>query len=223
MQYGPVFLTEKIWFPPPDVADEDGLLAIGGDLSVERLLLAYQNGIFPWYDGPLPLWWNPDPRLVLFPEKLKISKSMQQVMRKEIFRFTSNACFKEVIKACGNTPRKGQDGATWITPELIQSYLELHHRGYARSFESWYDNQLSGGLYGIQIGNVFFGESMFANRTNASKAAFIWAVQQLKKEGITIIDCQVETPHLISLGAELITRNDFLKMLKKGISPNAGI
>lgn len=217
MQYGPVFLSEKLWFPPAEAADEEGLLAVGGDLSPERLVLAYRNGIFPWYDGPVPLWWHPDPRLVLYPDDLKISKSMQQIMRRNYFHFTRNTCFKEVIQACGDTPRRGQNGATWVTPELVNAYMALHEMGYAHSFEAWNGNQLAGGLYGILIGKIFFGESMFAREDNASKAAFIWAVQQLKQEGIQLIDCQVETPHLVSLGATLIPRLDFIAQLKKWI------
>jgi leucyl/phenylalanyl-tRNA--protein transferase len=219
MHYGPVFLTEKLWFPPPEAADQDGLLAVGGDLSPERLILAYQNGIFPWYDGPIPLWWNPDPRLVLFPENLKVSKSMLQVMRKQQFTFTRNTCFKEVITACGSIPREGQDGATWVTPALIAAYEKLFHMGYISSFEAWENNELVGGLYGILIGKVFFGESMFAQKANASKAAFIWAIQLLKNQGIRLVDCQVETPHLVSLGAELISRSAFLTYLDNWIDP----
>jgi leucyl/phenylalanyl-tRNA--protein transferase len=222
MQYGPVFLSEKIWFPPTDAADEDGLLAVGGDLSTERLLLAYSKGIFPWYEGPVPLWWHPDPRLVLFPANLKISKSMKQVMRRNQFTFTRNTCFKEVITACGNTPRKDQRGATWITPELIDAYVTLHQLGYAHSFEAWQNNTLCGGLYGILLGHVFFGESMFARQSNASKASFIWAVKQLEAEGIKLIDCQVETEHLISLGAELIKRTAFTELLDEWIPGEGG-
>lgn len=217
MHSGPVFLNEKIWFPPPEAADEDGLLAVGGDLSAERLLLAYKKGIFPWYDGPVPLWWNPDPRLVLFPEKLRISTSMKQVMRSGQFSFTRNKCFREVISQCGLTPRKGQNGATWVTPPLIDAYNELHKMGYIHSFEAWQDGVLAGGLYGMLMGRVFFGESMFAHISNASKAAFIWSVEQLMGEGVRLIDCQVETPHLVSLGAELIDRRTFQQMLERWI------
>jgi leucyl/phenylalanyl-tRNA---protein transferase len=217
MQYGPVFLNENLWFPPADAADEDGLLAVGGDLDPERLLLAYRNGIFPWYSGPVPLWWHPDPRLVLFPEKIKVSKSMAQVFKKKTFSFTRNACFQEVVEACGNTPRKGQQGETWVTPPLIASYTLLHRWGYAESFEAWENNILAGGLYGVRLGNIFFGESMFARKSNASKAAFIWSVAQMQKEGLVLIDCQVETPHLLSLGAELISRNDFIRIIGENV------
>ncbi|HSK12080.1 MAG TPA: leucyl/phenylalanyl-tRNA--protein transferase [Phnomibacter sp.] len=214
MQYGPVFLNERIWFPPPEAADEDGLLAVGGDLSPDRLLFAYGQGIFPWYNGPIPLWWNPDPRLVLFPEKIRISKSMRQVMKRNIFSFTRNCQFRQVIQACGDTPRKGQDGDTWVTPELIEAYDTLHRSGHVHSFEAWDDEGLAGGLYGILLGQVFFGESMFARRSNASKAALIWAVEQMQHEGVKLIDCQVETPHLVTMGAELIPRAQFLEMVQ---------
>lgn len=215
MHYGPVFLTERLWFPPPEMADNDGLLAVGGDLSTQRLLLAYKNGIFPWYEGPVPLWWHPDPRLVLFPDNLFVSASMRQVLRLQQFSFTQNQCFRQVIEACGNTPRKGQDGATWVTPELIDAYEALHHMGYVHSFEAWQGNQLVGGLYGMRLGNVFFGESMFTRVSNASKAAFIHAVRGLQQDGVQLIDCQVETPHLISLGATLIARETFMQLLEK--------
>jgi leucyl/phenylalanyl-tRNA--protein transferase len=213
---GPSILTKKLWFPPAETADKEGLLAIGGDLSIERLLLAYRSGIFPWYDGPVPLWWNPDPRFVLFPDELYVSKSMQQVMKRKQFAFSTNRQFKEVIGACRTTPRLGQDG-TWITEDVRQAYIQLHHLGYAHSFEAWENNQLAGGLYGIRLGKVFFGESMFSRVSNASKAAFIWAVQQLKKEGVVLIDCQVYTAHLESLGARFISRAEFLDLLETGI------
>src|SRR6187431_15996 len=200
---GPSILTKKIWFPPADTADEEGLLAIGGDLSVERLLLAYRSGIFPWYDGPVPLWWNPDPRFVLFPDELYVSKSMQQILKRKLFNFSVNRQFEEVISACKTTPRNGQDG-TWITEEVREAYIKLHQLSHAHSFEAWQNDQLVGGLYGIKLGKIFFGESMFSRASNASKAAFIWAVEQLKKDGILLIDCQVYTAHLESLGARFI-------------------
>lgn len=216
MQYGPVFLTERLWFPRQEAADSDGLLAVGGDLSTERLLLAYRMGIFPWYDGPLPLWWCPDPRLVLFPEKIYVSKSMQQVLRRGTFTFTQNACFRQVMEACGTTPRQGQNGGTWVTPALVDAYEILHHMGHVHSFEAWQDGQLVGGLYGMQVGPVFCGESMFAKVSNASKAAFIWCVRRLQQQGTRLIDCQVQTPHLMSLGAELMPRARFLEWLPQG-------
>jgi leucyl/phenylalanyl-tRNA---protein transferase len=217
MQYGPVFLNENLWFPPANDADEDGLLAVGGDLDPERLLLAYRKGIFPWYSGPVPLWWHPDPRLVLFPKNIRVSKSMQQIFKKNTFQFTRNTCFKEVIEACGNTFRKGQNGETWVTKSIISSYSTLHQWGYADSFEAWENGDLAGGLYGVRLGNIFFGESMFARKSNASKAAFIWSVQQMQQEGLAMIDCQVETGHLMSLGAELISRKDFMEILEHHI------
>lgn len=199
-----------LWFPPVEMAQEDGLLAYGGDLSVERLLLAYRSGIFPWFneDEP-PLWWSPDPRMVLFPEELVVSKSMRSVLRKEVFEFKVDTAFEEVIRACAATPRPGQDG-TWITDDIIHAYTELHRLGYAHSAEAWQDGMLVGGLYGIRLGHAFFGESMFSHVPNASKAAFIQYVQLLAADGVEIIDCQVYTAHLESLGARGIGREEFL-------------
>ena len=213
---GPHLLTQTLWFPPAEEADDDGVLAVGGDLQPERLLLAYRLGIFPWYEGDVPVWWHPDPRFVLFPPHIYISKSMQQVLRRNIFQFTTNTAFEQVISNCSTTPRNGQDG-TWINAAVQQAYTHLHHLGYAHSFEAWQNNQLVGGLYGIKLGNIFFGESMFSHATNASKAAFIWAVQHLKQLGVVLVDCQVYTPHLESLGAVFITRNNFLDILKAQI------
>jgi leucyl/phenylalanyl-tRNA--protein transferase len=207
-------LDQTPWFPPVEEAMEDGLLAMGGDVSVERLLLAYRQGIFPWYDGDIPLWWSPDPRFVLFPEKLKVSKSMEALIRKKTFRFTVNTVFPEVIRACKELQRKGQDG-TWITDELEVSVNALHQLGFAHSAETWMDDQLVGGLYGIKIGSLFFGESMFSKESNASKFAFISYVQRLRSENIQLIDCQVYTEHLESLGAEMIPRKEFMETLKK--------
>lgn len=209
----PLFtLDNNLWFPPLSDADEEGLLAIGGDLSIDRLLIAYKQGIFPWFDGPVPLWWSPDPRFVLFPENLKVSKSMEQVIKKADYRFSVNTAFDQVIANCKNQKREGQDG-TWITLELEQSFNELHGLGFAVSAETWLDGQLVGGLYGIKMGKVFFGESMFAKASNASKFAFIHFVQLLKKEGVELIDCQVYTAHLESLGAQMIRRDDFAQRL----------
>jgi leucyl/phenylalanyl-tRNA--protein transferase len=206
-------LDDNLWFPPPETADEEGLLAIGGDLSTERLLLAYQNGIFPWYDGPVPLWWNPDPRFVIFPEELKVSKSMKQVLKQRQFTITQNKAFDTVITECQKTPRPGQDG-TWISREVINAYTDLHKLGIAHSYEAWQNDELVGGLYGLRMGKVFFGESMFSHVSNASKAAFITAVQQMIPNGLQLIDCQVYTPHLESLGARMIGRHEFLQLLK---------
>lgn len=207
-------LNQNLWFPPVEDAGEDGLLAMGGDVSVNRLLLAYKRGIFPWYDGDIPLWWCPDPRFVLFPENLKVSKSMEVLIKKNTFRFTSNQSFTQVIRNCKELQRKGQDG-TWITDELEKSLNELHQLGFAHSAETWLNGELVGGLYGIRMGNLFFGESMFSKKANASKYAFIRYVQQLKNEGVYLIDCQVFTAHLESLGAEMISRKEFIELLQK--------
>ena len=202
-------------FPPVQMADEDGLLAIGGDLSVDRLLLAYKNGIFPWYNEDDPIcWWSPDPRCVLFPDKLKISKSMQQVLRQNKFRFTINKNFREVITACKTTNRKDGFG-TWINEDIIDAYTNLNKIGIALSAETWMNGNLVGGLYGVKLGNVFFGESMFSTESNASKFAFIKLVQHLQLSGLQIIDCQMKTEHLLSLGAEMIDRKLFLEMIKE--------
>jgi leucyl/phenylalanyl-tRNA--protein transferase len=212
----PLFaLDNAIRFPPVNLAEPDGLLAIGGDLSVERLLLAYSKGIFPWYENKDILWWCPDPRFVLFPESLKVSKSMQKLLKEEIFTFTINKSFEQVIGACKSTKRKGQSGGTWITDEVQRAYTKLHHLGYAHSAEVWLNGELAGGVYGIRLGNVFFGESMFSNVSNASKYAFIRYVNQLKSEGVRLIDCQVYSKHLKSLGAEMIPRTHFINLLGK--------
>ena len=209
----PLFsINKEIIFPPVELAEPDGLLAIGGDLSIERLVLAYRSGIFPWYEGEHILWWCPDPRFVLFPEELYISKSMQSEFRKGRFRFSTNKAFSEVIRNCKVTRRAGQD-STWITPEVEKAYTNLHSLGYAHSAEAWLDDKLVGGLYGIRIGKVFFGESMFSHQSNASKFAFIAYVRQLTLEGVQLVDCQVYTSHLESLGARMIPRKDFIARL----------
>ncbi len=209
-------LDERLWFPPVENSLEDGLLAMGGDLSQERLLLAYKKGIFPWYDGDVPLWWCPNPRFVLFPLQLKVSKSMRQLIKRNRFRFTVNQDFKAVIRNCKNASRPGQQG-TWITKEVEQAYIGLHENGFAHSAEAWLKNELVGGLYGIRLGNVFFGESMFSLVSNTSKFAFISYVQQLIKEGVLLIDCQVYTEHLEGLGAAMIDRSNFIDLLEKYI------
>ena len=205
-------LDDKLWFPAEDNATEDGLLAIGGDLSEERLLLAYSKGIFPWFENKLPLWWHPDPRFVLFPQNLKISKSMQQVLRGNQFQFKINTAFETVIHNC-KTVKRDHEG-TWITNEVENAYINLYKKGYAFSAETWQDQELVGGLYGIRLGKVFFGESMFSLASNASKFAFINYVQYLIKENVALIDCQVYTNHLESLGAKMISRKTFLELLK---------
>ncbi|WP_212002695.1 leucyl/phenylalanyl-tRNA--protein transferase [Chitinophaga sp. HK235] len=209
----PVFrLTKQLIFPPVSLAEPDGLLAVGGDLSVDRLLLAYRSGIFPWFDERPILWWSPDPRFVLFPADLKVSASMKQVLRRNKFRITYNADFPAVIARCSRIPRAGQN-STWITKEMQEAYIRLHKAGYAMSVECWEDDRLVGGLYGVKIGSCFFGESMFADVSNASKAAFITFVQAYADE-LTLIDCQVETEHLASLGAGFISRDVFLELLQ---------
>jgi leucyl/phenylalanyl-tRNA--protein transferase len=207
-------LNHRLLFPDVEKADDDGLLAVGGDLSPERLLLAYKNGIFPWFnEDSMILWWSPDPRMVLFPRKIKISKSMAQVIKSNKFRITWNTQFEEVVNACSAIKRKGQAG-TWITPEMKSAYLKLHQMGIAKSIEVWENDNLVGGLYGIDLGNVFCGESMFSRKSNASKFAFISLAKELQQKEYKLIDCQVHTAHLESLGAEEIPRKQFIKILK---------
>ncbi len=214
----PVFrLPDEIVFPSPDLAEEDGLLAVGGDLGVERLLLAYSMGIFPWYsDGSPILWWSPDPRLVLFPEELKISRSLRQTLRKGIFQVTFDTAFEEVMRGCAEIRRKDGQG-TWITEDMIEAYCRLHEEGFAHSVESRVEGRLAGGLYGVALGGVFFGESMFSRRSDASKVAFVGLVQRLAGLGFRIIDCQMTTAHLVSLGAKEIPREEFLRRIKKAL------
>lgn len=207
-------LSSKLIFPPVEDALEDGLLAIGGDLSTERLKLAYQEGIFPWYEGNTPLWWSPDPRFVLFPEKLYVSKSMKQVIKRKEFDYAFNTSFSDVIHHCKVNNRPGQLG-TWITDKVESAYTELHKEGLAVSAEAWKNGVLVGGLYGIRMGRLFFGESMFSHVSNASKFAFIQLVSQLVRENVVLIDCQVYTEHLESLGAEMISRKLFKTYLQK--------
>ncbi|WP_262732290.1 leucyl/phenylalanyl-tRNA--protein transferase [Gaetbulibacter sp. NE] len=204
-------LNNDIAFPEITSASPEGVLAIGGDLSVERLLLAYKSGIFPWFSEDEPIiWWSPDPRFVLFPEKLKVSKSMKQVLRNTDFVVTVNQAFTQVITECAKAKRDGQDG-TWITQTMIEAYTKLHQLGYAKSVEVWLHNELVGGLYGVDVGNgVFCGESMFAKVSNASKAGFITFIQNTNYK---LIDCQVYTNHLERLGAEDIDREVFLGYL----------
>ena len=205
-------LDSTIYFPPVHLSEPDGLLAMGGDLSIDRLLLAYRNGIFPWYEGDTILWWSPDPRFVLFPAELKISKSIKPLLNKNKFEFTINKDFARVIHHCKKTHRPGQEG-TWITNEVEKSYCKLHELGYAHSAEVWENGELAGGLYGIKLGKVFFGESMFSKKSNASRFAFTKYVQQLKHEGIELIDCQIYTEYLESMGAKMIERKKFIYQL----------
>jgi leucyl/phenylalanyl-tRNA--protein transferase len=211
----PVFALDKTClFPPVELSEPDGLLAVGGDLSLKRLLAAYHHGVFPWYEGKDILWWCPDPRFVLFPAELRVSKSMQKVLRDGAFQFTINKDFSGVINRCKTVSRRNQLG-TWITQDVKEAYTRFHHAGYAHSAEAWLNGELVGGLYGVKIGRVFFGESMFSTVSNASKYVFIRYVQQLIMEGITLIDCQVYTPHLESLGARMITRVEFISLLNQ--------
>ena len=206
-------LNKELFFPPLVTADEEGLLAIGGDLSTARLLLAYRSGIFPWYNEDEPIcWWSPDPRFVLYPNKLKVTASMKTVLQNGKFRFTINRAFTTVIQNCKTVTRQGQDG-TWISPAMQQAYTTLHELGYAHSAETWLDGKLVGGLYGIRLGNIFFGESMFSLQSNASKFAFINFVYQLQKENVQLIDCQLHTNHLQSMGARMIPRKLFTEIL----------
>lgn len=207
-------LDKELIFPPPETADPDGLLAIGGDLSPERLILAYKKGIFPWFDTLPILWWSPNPRFVLFPHKLKVSKTMKKLFKAKTFEVTYDRCFEKVIEECASIKRKGQIG-TWITPEMKKAYHQLFQMGFVRSVEVWQNNQLVGGLYGVYLKEkqVFCGESMFSKVSNASKYGFISLVEKLKGEGIKLIDCQVSTKHLKSFGAEEISRQSFLEFL----------
>ncbi len=214
----PVYrLIDEIIFPPPDQAEPDGLLAVGGDLRSERLLLAYRLGVFPWYGKGQPiLWWSPDPRLTLEPEKFRISRRLRQTIKKEIFQVTFDRAFVEVIEACATTRRRGQEG-TWITPEMQEAYIRLHHMGFAHSTESWLEGELVGGIYGLSLGRAFFGESMFFRKTDASKVALVALVQRLKTWGFHMLDAQVTTRHLLSLGAKEIPRKLFLKRLERAL------
>jgi len=204
-------------FPDLDQADESGLLAMGGDLSIERLKFAYSKGIFPWYQKGMPiLWWSPDPRMVLFPEKMIISHSLKQSIKKQQFTVTIDTAFEQVIKNCSETPRKGENG-TWITREMKMAYTNLHKAGYAHSAEAWLDGELVGGLYGVAIGKVYFGESMFHHVANASKVAFYHLVEKLSSWNFKIIDAQVYTNHLESLGGELIPRSKYIQILESAL------
>lgn len=207
------FLTEEIKFPNLNFSNEDGILAIGGDLSTERLILAYKSGIFPWYNEGEPIiWYAPKKRMVLFPSELKVSKSMKQIIRSKKFEITYNQNFKKVIRHC-KTIERGDQFGTWITDEMEEAYLKLHQLGIAKSIEIWLGDKLVGGLYGIDLGHVFCGESMFSLVSNASKVAFISLVENLEKENYKIVDCQVYNNHLASLGAREISRNEFMEIL----------
>jgi leucyl/phenylalanyl-tRNA--protein transferase len=214
----PVFqLSERIIFPSPEYAEGDGLLAVGGDLSEERLLRAYSAGIFPWYSGDTPiLWWSPDPRLILLPDELRVSRSLRQTMKKGVYKLTMDKAFGEVIRNCASIHRKEGEG-TWITAEMIAAYIRLHDSGFAHSVESWYGEELVGGLYGVSLNGIFFGESMFAKRHDASKVAFVTLVQQLKEWGFLLVDCQITTGHLKRFGAREVSRVEFMNRLREAL------
>jgi len=220
----PVFrLGRKPIFPDPRLAEPDGLLAFGGDLSVQRLLEAYRHGIFPWYEagGPI-LWWAPDPRLVLFPEELRVSARLLRTIRQGRFKTQLDTAFAQVIAACAATPRVHEEG-TWITPEMQQAYLQLHHAGFAHSLESWQDGRLVGGIYGVAVGRCFCGESMFYHVTDASKVALVALVERLRDRGFTLLDCQIPSQHLIRFGARTIPRAEFLQILRAGLDQPADL
>lgn len=218
-------INNKTDFPDVELAlrEPDGLLAVGGDLSIERLITAYQQGIFPWYNEGQPiLWWSPDPRMILIPDEVKISRSLAKKIRKQNFKITFDTHFSDVIKACSK-PRleKGiTQNETWILDDMIEAYVRLHEAGYAHSVECWQDDTLVGGLYGIAIGNVFFGESMFSRVSDASKLAFVYLCKQLQQWGFKLIDCQVYTAHLESLGAKMISRQQFIRSINQNTNKN---
>jgi leucyl/phenylalanyl-tRNA---protein transferase len=208
-------LSDESIFPDVSLADEDGLLAVGGNLNSDTLLLAYKSGIFPWYNDDEPiLWWSPNPRCVLYPNKINITKSMRTVLNNGKYRFTINKAFLEVINNCKKVNQQKHDG-TWINDKIVDAYHQLHLQGFAHSAEAWHNGELVGGLYGVNIGKVFFGESMFSTLSNASKFAFIKYTQFLQKEGVELIDCQIESEHILSLGATLIDRTVFIERLQK--------
>jgi leucyl/phenylalanyl-tRNA---protein transferase len=214
----PLFrLSDQVEFPPAWLARSDGLLCIGGDLSCDRLLLGYQNGIFPWFSENEPiLWWSPDPRLVLFPSQIKISRSLGKKIRKNKFTITLDHAFEQTIKACAG-PRKHPHEGTWLVDEMVEAYIALYHKGHAHSVETWHENRLVGGLYGVSLGCSFFGESMFSLERDASKLALVALARHLETHGFDIIDCQVTTDHLCQMGAVEISRHRFLDILSRSI------
>lgn len=215
----PIYLLDNdLAFPPPGRGPRSGPIAVGGDLRPERLLLAYSMGIFPWPHEGLPLlWFSPDPRMVLLPGELHVPRSLAKTLRRGTFRFTLDTAFADVIAGCAQTPRPKQDG-TWITPEMIEAYVRLHHLGLAHSVEAWQGERLVGGLYGVSLGAVFFGESMFAHASDASKAAFVTLVRQLQRWQFALVDCQTYTDHLARFGAELWPRSRFLERLSRALA-----
>jgi len=213
---------DNVDFPPTDsaLADPNGLLAVGGDLNPQRLIAAYRLGIFPWFSNDEPiLWWSPNPRAVLFPEKIHISKSLKKTLRQQVFTVSADRQFHEVMQHCATIPRLGQDG-TWISNDMLEAYQQLHRMGIAHSLEVWHQGKLVGGLYGLAIGGVFFGESMFSLKTDASKVAFVYLATQLQHWGFAVIDCQVTNDHLLSLGAQEIDRSLFNRLLSSNIDRN---
>ncbi len=213
----PTFLGKRLWFPDPVQADDEGLVAVGGDLSIERLLLAYRSGIFPWFiHDDLVYWFSPNPRCILIPEEIKISKSMRQILNQKQFEITFNKAFEAVMRGCATAKRPHQE-STWITEDFIEAYVALHKNGYGHSVEVWQQGELVGGLYGVALGKVFFGESMFSLVPNASKAALISLAEKLNAEGFHFIECQLYTPHLGSLGAKAVSRKEYLKMLSEAL------
>ena len=215
----PVFqLTEKIIFPPPELAEENGLLAVGGDLSTKRLLLAYSNGIFPWYSAGEPiLWWCPSPRLVIFPDEFKVPKRLARFIKQKKYAVTMDQAFQQVIMACASGTDRQEKG-TWIDDDMIDAYTHLHELGFAHSVECWLDGKLVGGLYGIALGRIFFGESMFSRQSNASKVAFVYLAEKLLERDFDLIDCQLKTEHLIQFGAREIPGNEFQDFLANSVS-----
>jgi leucyl/phenylalanyl-tRNA--protein transferase len=214
----PIFLlSEDIIFPPPHLAGAEGLLAVGGDLSEKRLLLAYKMGIFPWYSAGEPiLWWSPDPRLVLFPQDIHISRSLKKTLKKDLFHTTMDCAFNQVMAGCAE-PREGKRSDTWIVPEMMAAYGKLHSAGVAHSVEVWKEDSLVGGLYGVSLGGCFFGESMFSRVSNASKVALVMLIDFLVRHSFDLLDCQVKTDHLIRFGAKEVSRRHFLKILSTSI------
>ena len=214
----PVFrLSERIAFPPVSMASEGGLIAVGGDLSLERLLLAYRMGIFPWYsDGDPILWWSPDPRLVLYPAELRVSRSLARTMRRGTFRISMDRAFEQVVRSCAEVHRR-RVGGTWITEEMTRAYCDLQRAGYAHSVETWSGDLLAGGIYGVSLGRCFFGESMFARLDNASKVALATLVEHIRERSFVFLDCQVRTEHMIGMGAREVPRSLFLRQLEGGL------
>jgi leucyl/phenylalanyl-tRNA--protein transferase len=207
------YVTQKLYFPPVEEASYEGVLAVGGDLSTERLLLAYRSGVFPWFEADEPiLWWSPSERMVVNPQDYKVKKSLRNIINRDIFKITFNQNFKEVISNCQQIKRVGQNG-TWITQEMIDAYCKLHEQGFAQSVEVWQDDELVGGLYGVDLGTVFCGESMFSLVPNASKVAFVKLIEYLKENKYRLLDCQVHNDHLEKLGAFEISRDTFMMIL----------